>query len=98
MIKMGNWEDSQDIAQLHMVRAQRENTYLEFGMFPEIADYDDHEIHVEEHNKYRLSTDYEILSRNMPEFAKLFDSHVKQHEMRLAEMAQQMQLMAMQQQ
>lgn len=96
-LNLGTYEEFLDIDQMQIDRAQRENTYLEFGIFPEVMDYDDHEIHVEEHNRLRLSTDYEILRKNKPEICQIFDAHVKEHENRLAVMAQQMQMMAAQQ-
>lgn len=96
-LNLGTYEEFLDIDQMQIDRAQRENTYLEFGIFPEVMDYDDHEIHVEEHNRLRLSTDYEILRKEKPEICQMFDAHVKQHEQVLANMAQQMQMMAAQQ-
>jgi hypothetical protein len=92
-LNLGTYEEFLDIEQLQIDRAQRENTYLEFGIIPEVADYDDHQIHIEEHNRLRLSTDYEVMKVNKPEICRILDTHVKQHEQRLAMMAQQMQAM-----
>lgn len=97
-LNLGTYEEFLDIDQMQIDRAQRENTYLELGIFPEIMDYDDGEIHIEEHNRLRLSTDYEIMRKNNPEICQIFDAHVKDHENKLAMMAQQMQMMAAQQQ
>lgn len=97
-LNLGTYEEFLDIDQLQIDRAQRENTYLEYGILPEVMDYDDHEIHVEEHNRLRLSTDYEILRKEKPQLSQMFDAHVKEHEQRLAAIAQQMQMMAAQQQ
>lgn len=93
-LNLGTYEEFLDIDQMQIDRAQRENTYLEFGIIPGVADYDDHEIHVEEHNRLRLSTDYEVMKVNKPEICRILDAHVREHEQKLAMMAQQMQLMA----
>lgn len=97
-LNLGTYEEFLDIDQMQIDRAQRENTYLEFGIIPEVADYDDHEIHVEEHNRLRLSTDYEVMKSNKPEICRILDAHVKGHEQILANMAREMQAMAVQQQ
>ena len=93
-LNLGTYEEFLDIDQLQIDKAQRENTYLEYGIFPEIMDYDDHEIHIEEHNRLRLSTDYEILRKQKPQICQMFDAHVKQHEQVLANIAKEMQAMA----
>lgn len=96
-LNLGTYEEFLDLEQMHIDRAQRENTNLEVGIIPEVQDYDDHEIHVEEHNRLRLSTDYEVMRYEKPEICNILDAHVKEHEQRLAAIAQEMQLMAMQQ-
>jgi hypothetical protein len=56
-------------------------------------DFDIHEKHIEVHNTFRMSQEYEILS---PELKEQFDAHIKMHEMFLQQ--QQMQQMMMQMQ
>jgi hypothetical protein len=92
-LNLGTYEEFLDIEQLQIDKAQRENTYLEYGILPKVADFDNHEIHVEEHNKYRLSTDYEVMQMENPQICQTLDAHVKEHEQRLAMVAQQMQTM-----
>ena len=41
-------------------------------MIPQIQEYDDHSIHVIEHNRYRLTTDYEELASQQPELVQFF--------------------------
>lgn len=42
-----------------------------------VADFDIHEIHIDTHNKFRMSQEYEILD---PAVQNQFELHVKQHE------------------
>ena len=56
-------------------------------------DFDIHEKHIEVHNTFRMSQEYEILS---PELKEQFDAHIKMHEMFLQQ--QQMQQLMMQMQ
>ncbi len=58
-------------------RARRENHYFraERGAHP--YEYDDHAIHIHEHNILRKSTAYEMMTRQMRE---IVDLHVKAHE------------------
>jgi hypothetical protein len=39
-----------------------------------------HDIHVQEHNRFRLDVTYEDFERTNPELAAMFDAHVQQHE------------------
>jgi len=50
-----------------------------------VNDFDMHEVHIEVHNKFRMSQEYEAL----PEFKKAeFDKHVKEHMVYAAQLAQ----------
>jgi len=49
-----------------------------------IADFDMHEVHIETHNKFRMSQEYEILA---PEIKQQFAEHVSQHEQALQQRA-----------
>lgn len=46
----------------------------------QVADFDVHEIHIDVHNKFRMSQEYEILP---PEVQQQFDKHVKDHEQKM---------------
>lgn len=80
MLSMGNWEAGIGIDELHMKRAQRENIFLEHDQVPEIREYDDDTIHIEEHIRYILSGEYEELLVRKPEMAAAIDQHIKKHE------------------
>ncbi len=52
MMGFGNWENSQDITQLHIDRAQNENVAIDQA---QILPVDDHALHVEEHTRFVIS-------------------------------------------
>lgn len=87
MMKLGNWEDTADIEDLHINKAKRENKFITKGVMPIFKDYDIHELHVQEHNRFRLDTSYEEFEAANPELAAIFDAHVKQHEQAIADKA-----------
>jgi hypothetical protein len=80
MVELGNWEGSNDVDQEHINRAQRENLYLEKGQAPTIFEYDDDMLHVREHLKYMLTTDYEELASKDTLMHQAMLMHLKQHE------------------
>lgn len=53
---MGVWENSNDLTQMHIKKAVKENIKLE-NMTP--LEIDDHDIHIEEHTKFILSNESE---------------------------------------
>jgi hypothetical protein len=57
-------------------QSQRENTRLREGIICEVHDYDNHTIHVTEHNNFRKTQEYEILPM---EIRAVFDAHVATH-------------------
>ncbi len=55
ILGFGNWEDSRDIDEAHLDKAQRENLILETReLKPDIVD--DHELHIAEHTKLCVSS------------------------------------------
>ena len=53
-MKIGNYTDMMNMNLLQVQAAQRENVFFESGVIPEISDFDDHEIHLEEHLRFVL--------------------------------------------
>lgn len=73
ILGFGNWESSKDIDESHRKKAMKEN--LEFGKEKIIAaEYDNHDLHLDEHLKCLLEEKDERLK------AKI-DEHIKQHRM-----------------
>lgn len=80
MLEMGNWEAGDDVDEAHIQRAQRENLYLEQGQAPAIFTYDNHNIHMTEHLRYVLSSDFEQLTKENPMLAQIMVAHIDQHQ------------------
>lgn len=64
-------------------RAMRENRRMAKGQPVPIATFDDHEIHVREHDTFRKSTEYESLD---PLGQLIFNLHVEEHLMAIAQL------------
>lgn len=69
----GIWESEQDISNLHIKRAVKENIKLQDVNPREI---DDHDIHVVEHTKYLLSSESEKATK---EHIKKIEAHILAH-------------------
>ena len=78
--EFGNWEDIDDIDELQVNNARRENMMLKKGVPPQIKPYHNHEIHILEHDRLRLETDYGELEQQNPDIVAAFDIHVQEHE------------------
>lgn len=84
-LKLGRYSELLGMNTLSIQQAQRETTYMRNGMFCDINFYDDDELHAEEHKRFILSTEFEMLKMKKPEWAELILSHYKAHEARLSE-------------
>lgn len=87
MMKLGNWEDTADIEDLHITKAKWENRQIMQGLMPDFCDYDMHELHKQEHDRARLDISYVEFKKANPEIAAMLDAHVKQHEQAIAQQA-----------
>ena len=82
-MKVGSYTDIMSINTLQMQTAQRENVFFERGVIPEVSEFDDHEIHIEEHLRYIMQMSFRILRHKKPEYAKAFEEHIKEHKNRI---------------
>ena len=89
-MKCGNYSDIMSIDQLQIQAAQRENVFFENGVVPEVSDFDEHEIHIEEHLRYVLQMDFQLLKNRKPEYAQALENHIRQHKEVIAMQEQQM--------
>ncbi|MBO7319481.1 MAG: hypothetical protein J6V06_05615, partial [Clostridia bacterium] len=89
-MKVGNFTDIMGIDELQIQAAQRENVFFENGVVPEVSDFDEHEIHIEEHLRYVLQMDFQLLKNKKPEYAEALENHLRQHKQIVAEQEQQM--------
>lgn len=92
-MKAGNYSDIMNLNLLHIQAAQRENAFFENGVIPEVSEFDDHEIHAEEHLRYILQMDFKILKRRKPEYAAALEDHLREHK-KMIELEEQKNTMA----
>ncbi len=92
--KIGNYTDMLNINLLQMQCAQRENVFFESGVVPEVSDFDEHQIHIEEHLRYILQMDFQMLKMKKPDYAKALEEHLKQHK-QIVEQEEQKKMLAM---
>lgn len=73
MLGLGNWESSKDVDESHRKKAMKEN--LEFGKSQvDVAEYDDHSLHIDEHLK-------RLLEEKDEKTIESIDEHIKRHKM-----------------
>ena len=95
-MKIGNYSEMMSINLLQTQAAQRENVFFELGSVPEISDFDEHQIHIEEHLRYVLQMDFQMLKMKKPDYAKALEEHLKQHKQIVEQEEQQKMMLAMQ--
>ncbi|MCK9477991.1 MAG: hypothetical protein M0R40_00630 [Firmicutes bacterium] len=78
-MRIGNYTEIMNLNLLQIQAAQRENVFFENGALPEISDFDDDEIHYEEHLRYILQMNFQILKMKKPEYAAALEGHAMQH-------------------
>jgi hypothetical protein len=93
-MKIGNYTDMMNLNTLQIQYAQRENVFFENGVIPEISDFDEHEIHIEEHLRYILQMDFQMLKMKKPDYAKALEEHLSQHK-QIVEQEKQQKMMSM---
>lgn len=86
-MKVGNYSEIMSLNTLHTQAAQRENVFFEQGVMPEVSEFDNHEIHIEEHMRYILQMDFHILKMKKPEWAAVLEKHIKEHQNAAAQAA-----------
>ena len=87
-MKVGSYSEIMNINLLQLQAAQRENAFFENGILPEISEFDDHEIHIEEHLRYILQMDFQVLKMRKKEYALALEDHIRQHRGAIAQSLQ----------
>lgn len=85
MLKMGDWENSLELETLNQARAIRENFKMKDKKICEIRELDDHLIHIEEHTKYILTSEFEELESQNKTIGKIFFDHINLHKSKIKE-------------
>ncbi|MGN1040393.1 MAG: hypothetical protein ACI4QL_03090, partial [Candidatus Fimimonas sp.] len=75
LMGFGNWENVQDITQMHIRRAEKENVDIDHA---EILDVDNHDLHVEEHTRFVISGQVD----DNPAYRQKVLEHIKLHKQR----------------
>ncbi len=91
MLEMGNWEQADNSTNLQQQRALRENRAMQEGAMADVKSFDDHIIHIEVHNSFRLTAEFEEIVAEMPEIEQVYEEHINVHLQALQEMAMQQQ-------
>ena len=92
-MKIGNYSDIMNLNTLQIQAAQRENVFFENGVIPKVSEFDEHEIHIEEHMRYILQMDFQLLKMKKPDYAAALENHIREHKQILG-FEEQQQLMA----
>ena len=93
-MKIGNYSELLSLNTLQIQAAQRENALFESGSVPEVSEFDEHEIHIEEHMRYVLQMKFRLLKYKKPDYAATLENHIREHKMAV-QMQQQQAMMAM---
>ena len=85
----GGKQETMDLNELQYQRADRENNNFEKGVIPEISPIDNHQVHLEQHERYMLQFRFEIIKTKKPEYARTLLDHYLQHKQAVAQEQQQ---------
>ena len=78
MLGYGIWEAQNDIAELHMRKAGKENLSMLQGNTEEVLSIDDHKLHLDEHIAFMLGGEYEKYKHD-EHIKQLFLNHINEH-------------------
>ncbi len=82
MLGYGVWETQNDIAELHMRKAGKENLALLQGKKQEVLEIDDHKLHIDEHIAFMLGAEYEKIASQNEKIKEMFLEHINAHKQR----------------
>lgn len=84
ILRAGSGGDVSSEYELQVQNARFENAMFEKGSIDnKINEYDDDEVHVEEHKQYILQLKFRLLEKRYPAYAQAIMNHVKEHQARL---------------
>ena len=79
MLGYGNWENSNDMSELHIKRAGLENLKVLSGELPEVLPVDEHKIHISQHTAFVLSNNFDKLAEGDREKLNVLLEHIAEH-------------------
>ena len=74
----GGWEQTQDVNALHVARAGKENLLIDSDEV-EVSEVDNHALHVDEHTKYFLGSEFNALCEKKPALKEKMLEHIRRH-------------------
>ena len=83
MLGYGNWENNNDISELHTKRAGAENLQILNGEQPEVLPIDEHKLHIATHTAFALSNNYKKLTEGGRERLDMLLEHIEEHKRQL---------------
>jgi hypothetical protein len=79
LLKVNISEFDVSVYELQRQRANRENKLVRSGIPPVIMELDDHALHINEHTKELLQSDYLARKEKMPDVYAQFERHIAEH-------------------
>lgn len=77
MLGFGTWENRNDLTELHIKRASKENFKMINNEQVEVLQVDDHELHIDEHTAFIIGEEFEKIEN--PKIKEMFVQHIMQH-------------------
>ncbi|MCI8331336.1 MAG: hypothetical protein HFE78_00705 [Clostridiales bacterium] len=79
LMRIGEYGTLMNETELQMKRAKRENSLLLTGKPPEIGEFDNDDVHIEEHRRFALQLRFDALRTKRPDLAQAFSDHIHAH-------------------
>ena len=79
LLGFGIWENSQDVAELHLKKASCENVKLLSGQKVKVLEIDEHDLHIAEHTAFMLGSDFENKKEADETIVEKFLEHIREH-------------------
>ncbi|MCI8590211.1 MAG: hypothetical protein HFE77_05820 [Clostridiales bacterium] len=79
LMRIGEYGALMNETELQMKRAKRENSLLLTGTPPEISEFDNDDVHIEEHRRFALQLRFDALRVKRPDLAGAFSDHIHAH-------------------
>lgn len=79
LLGFGIWEGAQDLNDLQIKKADKENIALANGEDVKMLDIDDDEIHINQHTAYLLSGEFEQKAKRIENLENIFLNHIQKH-------------------
>ena len=83
MLGMGIWENAQDITDLHIRKADKENLAMLEGEDRKVSEIDDDNLHINEHTAFMLGQDYEKRCKKDKTIEARFLDHIRAHKSKM---------------